>query len=135
MWQERKQDYSRPQPSVGRTHDGCILPHVLQQDGDVFLDAKQLAFENAERSTAGKLAEDDREAVKQSERVMALVGRVPHELAAFQVVCKILKLCIRRRGGPVSTSKCKELCVVFHEVEVWQEEFRGTFPSQRFSRS
>jgi hypothetical protein len=36
---------------------------------------------------------------------------------------------------PVSTSKCKELCVVFHEVEVWQEEFRGTFPSQRFSRS
>ena len=81
MWQKGKQDYSRSRPSVGRTHDGCMLPHVLRQGGDVFLDAKQLAFGNAERSTAGELAEDGREAVKKRERVTVRVGRVSHELA------------------------------------------------------
>jgi hypothetical protein len=38
-------------------------------------------------------------------------------------------------GRPVSTSKCKELRVVFHEVEVWQKQFCGAFPAQRFSWS
>jgi len=74
MWQEGKQDYSRPRPSVGRTNDACILPHVLRQGGDVFLDAEQLAFGNAECSIAGELAQDGREAIKQCERVTARVG-------------------------------------------------------------
>ena|ERR1039458_8401600 len=40
-----------------------------------------------------------------------------------------------RNERPVSSSKCKELRVVCHKVEVGQKELCGAFPTQRFARS